>query len=258
MARLPPALLQPFVGLCMLVAAGGAAAEGSFRARCEAARPGLDGGARRPEVSVEAHDSGYRIDNSLSYRALTRIKRTVPGGGYVLGLTRAESRVAISVEGSILADPETGQECLRPQVGVSLSYLPIVVYIGREFEPGTCAYREILAHEMRHLKVYVDYLPKVESKVRATLLRRFDERNAHGPAHLPVYAPRGQALARVQQELDGRWMPFIKTEMARAKALQAGIDSPAEYARLGKLCQGEVQSLIGSTRRSSSRSTTGS
>jgi hypothetical protein len=170
----------------------------------------------------------------------------------VLGLTRAESRVAISVEGTILGDPETGQECLLPQVGISLSYLPIVLYVGREFAPGTCAYREILAHEMRHLKAYVEYLPKVESRVRETLARRFDAR--------PVLAVRGQALASVRQELDARWMPFIKAEMARARALQAGIDSPAEYARLGKLCKGEVQSLIGSTRHavSTSRSTTGS
>jgi hypothetical protein len=259
MARLPPGLRRPLLALCILMAAGEAAADSAFQARCAASRPGPDG-VRLPGVSVEAHDSGYRVDNSLSYRTLTRIKQPVPADGFVLGLTRAESRVAISVEGSILDDPETGQECLLPQVGVKLSYSPIVVYVGREFAPGTCAYREILAHEMRHLKAYVEYLPKVESRVRETLARRFDAR--------PVLAPRGQALASVRQELDGRWMPFIKGEMGKARMLQAGIDSPAEYARLGKLCQGEVQSLIGSTRRSgsapssksssTSRSTTGS
>jgi hypothetical protein len=230
----------------MLAAAGEAAAGSAFQARCEAGQPGLDTGVRRPGVSVDAHVGAYRVDNSLSYRTLTRIKHPAPKGGFVLGLTRAESRVAISVEGAILDDPETGQECLLPQVGVKLSYSPIVVYVGREFAPGTCAYREILAHEMRHLKTYVDYLPKVESRVRETLTRRFNAR--------PVLAARGQALSSVRQELDGRWMPFIKGEMGRAKALQAGIDSPAEYARLGKLCQGEVQSLIRSTRRSTSRS----
>jgi hypothetical protein len=249
MARLPPALPGPLFALCMLMAAGDAAADSAFQARCEAVQLRPEGGAGRTGISVEAHDSGYRVDNSLSYRALTRLKQPAPEGGFVLGLTRAESRVAISVEGSILDDPETGQECLLPQVRISLSYLPIVVYIGREFAPGTCAYREILAHEMRHLKAYVDYLPKVENKVRDTLARRVEARPAH--ARRLVLAPRGQALARVRQELDGLWMPFIKAEMARAGALQAGIDSPDEYARLGKLCQGEVQSLIRSTRRSS-------
>ncbi|MGJ7914296.1 hypothetical protein ACI48D_02295 [Massilia sp. LXY-6] len=235
--------LWPLLGLslplCLLMAAGTAAAT-PLEARCEA---GLDGAGRRPAVRVEAHDAGYRVDNSLSYRALTRIKRE-HAGDVVLGLTRAESRVAISVEGSIAADADSGVECMLPQVAVSLSYLPIVVYVGSEFAPGTCAYREILAHEMRHLKAYVEYLPKVESKVRASLASRFDGR--------PVLAPQGQALARVQAELDGRWMPFIKGEMGKAKALQASIDSPGEYARLSKVCEGEVQSLIGSTRRSRS------
>ncbi|MGZ3272093.1 MAG: hypothetical protein ACXU71_14100 [Croceibacterium sp.] len=243
-----PAPLRPLIApslprwlpLWLLLACGQAAAGTPIQARCEA---GFDGANRRPAVSVEAHDTGYRVDNSLSYRALTRLKRE-RAGEYVLGLTRAESRVAIGVEGSIASDPDSGMECMAPRIAVSLSYLPIVVYVGSEFAPGTCAYREILAHEMRHLKAYVEYLPKVERTVRDALASRFAGR--------PVVAPRGQALSRVQAELDGRWMPFIKREMGRAKALQAGIDSAGEYARLSKVCQGEVQSLIGSTRRSRS------
>jgi hypothetical protein len=237
----------PLLALFLLVATNQAAARTPFQARCEAGQLGLDTDSRQGWLTVESHiesdSGGYRVDNGLSYRTLTRMKQEAPNG-YVLGLTRAESRVAISVEGAIVASPETGEECLLPQVGVSLFYPTIVIYVGSEFAPGTCAYREILAHEMRHLKAYVDYLPKVESRVREILGRRFDARS--------VYAPQGQSLGRVRQELDGRWIPFIKQEMARAKALQAGIDSPGEYARLSKVCQGEVQSLIGSTRRSRS------
>jgi hypothetical protein len=235
--------LAPLLALLLLFAADEAAARTSFQARCEARQLGLDTDSRPTGVNVESHDSGYRVDNRLSYRTLTRMKQEAPNG-YVLGLTRAESRVAVSVEGAIVASPETGEECLLPQVGVRLFYPAIVIYIGSEFVPGSCAYREILAHEMRHLNAYIDYLPKVESRVRETLARRFDAR--------PVYAPQGQSLRRVEQEFNGRWMPFIKQEMAKAKALQAGIDSPGEYARLSKVCQGEVQSLIRSTRRSRS------
>jgi hypothetical protein len=96
---------------------------------------------------------------------------------------------------------------------------------------------------MRHLKAYIDYLPKVESRVREKMEPRFDGR--------PVMAAQGQSLRKVQQELDRTWMPFLKQEMARARARQAGIDSPREYARLSKVCRGEVQSFIRSTRRSS-------
>jgi hypothetical protein len=236
-------LLAPLSALMLLMPADEAAARTPFQARCEARQLGLDTDRRPAGVTIESHDDGYRVDNSLSWRSLTRIKRG-RAGDVVLGLTRAESRVAISLEGLIVSDPDTGEECMLPQIGVSLSYPQIVIYVGSEFAPDSCAYREILAHEMRHLKAYIDYLPKVESRVRETLGRRFDAR--------PVYAPGGQSLTRVQAELDGRWMPFIKREMGKAKALQAGIDSPGEYARLSKVCQGAVQSLIGSTRHTRS------
>lgn len=238
------ALLAPLLSCLMGMAmANPASAATPAAERCESWQAGSHA-SQRTDVKVDVYDNGYRIDNSLPYRTLTRMKRAAADGGFVLGLTRAESRVAVSVEGTIIGDLATGTECLRPLVNVSLSYEPIVIYVGREFEPGTCAYREILAHEMRHLKAYVDYLPKVERRVLDRMAQRFDGR--------PVVAPQGQALRRVQQELDRTWMPFLKREMAAAKARQAGIDSPKEYARLGKVCRGEVQSLIGSTRRSNS------
>jgi hypothetical protein len=225
--------MLPLAPLLVALAPGPAAARTPFQDRCE-------GMALAPSASFTARDSGYRIDNSLSYRSLTDMKRPGVRGGVVLGLTRTESRVAIKVDGKLLTEPDSGMECVAPRIGVTLYYQPIVVYIGREFEPGTCAYREILAHEMRHLKSYLDYLPKVKETVRDRLAGRFDGK--------PLYAREGGGRDLLQREIDRNWMPYIKAEMARVEQLQAAIDSPREYARLSKLCQGEVQSLIRSTR----------
>jgi hypothetical protein len=217
--------------------AGPAAAATPFQQRCVAMAAG-------GSASFASRDSGYRIDNSLSYRSLTEMKRPGVHGGFVLGLTRTESRVAIQVDGALLTEPGSGRECVVPRIAVTLYYQPIVVYIGREFEPDSCAYSEILAHEMRHLKSYLGYLPKVKETVRDKLARRFDGK--------PLYAHEGGARDLLQREIDRNWMPYIKAEMSRVERLQAAIDSPREYARLSKVCRGEVQSLIGSTRRSRS------
>jgi hypothetical protein len=214
-----------------------AAARTDFQARCEDTLGG------RPPV-VAAHDNGYRVDNSLPLRTLTSMKNPAPAGSFVLGLTRAESRVVIGVASEQLIDPDTNTECIAPRIEVSLFYLPIVIYISREFAPGSCAYQEILAHEMRHLKAYLAYLPKVEAEVRVGLTRRFGTR--------PMYAPAGQARGLLEQELDRRWMPYIKNQMIKVEALQVAIDSPQEYARLSKVCAGEVQSLIRSAKRTRS------
>ena len=206
---------------CVAAPAAGAAA--SFQSRCE-------NNAAGSAAVVEAVDNGWSVNNSLSYKALTALKGA--GRGQVLGLTRAESHTAIGLRGKLLQDLRGGQECIAPTVLVKLSYAPIVIYIASEFAPGSCAYDEILAHEMRHLKVYLEHL------VRAALDRRF----AGGAERAkPLYAPAGQARARLDEEMQRRWMPFIKHAMAQAEILQTPIDSPQEYARLSKVCKGEVQ-----------------
>jgi hypothetical protein len=221
------------LALALLLAAPGACARSPFQARCEDA-------AEASSASFSSHDNGWRIDNSLSYRTLTSMKRPRVRDGYVLGLTRTESHVTIKVDGAMIDDPDSNTECVMPRIDVTLYYQPIVVYIGHEFAPDSCAYKEILAHEMRHLKSYLDYLPIVEDRVRAKLGERYVGR--------PLYGRAGQARALLQGEIDRNWLPYIRDEMARVERMQTLIDSPEEYARLSKVCQGEVQSLIGSTR----------
>lgn len=208
-----------------------------FQARCE--------DTIGESVSVlSSNQQGYRIDNTRSFHDLTRLKGRVRPGSWVLGLTHTDARISIKVGGRILADQVSGYECVAPRVEVMLDYQPIVVYVSREFPPASCAYREVLAHEMRHLATYQAFLPQAESRLRATLAARFGGK--------PLYAPVGQARALLQREVDRNWMPYIKREMARVEVLQAAIDTPQEYARLGKVCAGEVQSLLVPARRSRS------
>jgi hypothetical protein len=225
---------MPLLLLGLLCSASAWSARSQFQARCED-----DIGAT--STTLTARQNGYTVNNALSYKALTRMKGEDPRSSYVLGLTKAETRMTIGLDGPILGDAQSGRECIAPHVAVSLSYVPITIYVGSEFSPGSCAYQEILAHEMRHLKTYLDHMPKVESLVRAALDKRFVAK--------PIYAPAGQAKAILTKEIDGGWMPYIKTEMGKVELLQAAIDTPQEYARLSKVCKGEVQSLIGPAKR---------
>ena len=193
---------------------------------------------------LSARGQGFRVDNTRSYYDLTRLKGSVQRGSVVLGLTHTEARVSIKVGGRMLVDEASGHECVAPRIDVNLFYAPIVVYVSREFPPGSCSYQEVLAHEMRHLRAYQDFLPKAEAIVRARLAARF--------AGKPLYAPIGQARSLLQREVDRSWMPYIKRELAKVEVLQAAIDTPQEYARLGKVCAGEVQSLLRQASRSRS------
>ena len=227
-----PVLLALLAG--MLCSTSAWSARSQLQASCEARSGG--------EVfTLTARDAGYTVNNTLSYKTLTRLKGQDVARGYVLGLTRTESRIEIGLSAQILTDTQGARECIVPHIDVTLSYVPIIIYVGSEFPPQSCAYQEILAHEMRHLNAYLSHLPKVESLVRAALKRRFAER--------PIYAPVGQGKAMLERELDAGWMPYIKKEIGKVEQIQASIDSTQEYKRLSKVCEGEVQLLIGSPKR---------
>jgi len=225
--------MKPWLALALLLGAATAQARTPFQVRCE------DTISKTVSV-LSSQQNGYRIDTSRSWRTLSQMKAGSRGSA-VLGLTRTESRVSIAVGGPMLVDKVSGYECVAPRIDVDVHYLPIILYIGSEIPVDSCTYREVLAHELRHLKAYQEHLPKVEVKVRAALAKRFGT--------TPLYAPGGQARRLLQREIDTQWMPYIKAEMAQVELVQQRIDSPQEYARLGKVCRGEVQSLIGPARK---------
>ena len=190
---------------------------------------------------VTSRQNGYKVDNSRSFRILSAMHGPANVDAFVLGLTKTESRMEVGMTGQIMQDPMSTTECVAPKIDVSLFYNPIIIYVGSEFSPGTCAYEEILAHEMRHLNTYLDHLPKVERTVRMAFVKRFGNQ--------PLYAEEGTAMASLKREIDTGWMPYIKSELVKVEKDQAAIDTADEYARLSRVCKGEVQSLIGPANR---------
>jgi NADH:ubiquinone oxidoreductase subunit F (NADH-binding) len=77
--------------------------------------------------------------------------------------------------------------------------------------------------------------------VRTALDKRFGDK--------PLYAPEGTANAALANEIDNGWLPYIKAEMSKVEVQQAAIDSPQEYARLGKACNGEIQNILRASRQ---------
>jgi hypothetical protein len=206
------------------------AARTPFQARCEDT-------IARPTTELVARQAGYVVDNTKSFHQLTGLKGPGTRRGFVLGLTRTESHVTIDATGSILHDRDSSYECISPHILVNLWYSSITVYISREFGPGTCPYREVLIHEMRHVRLYTGHMEQVARTVRAALAARFGDK--------PMYAPRGQSNAMLGREIDVRWIPYIKAELAKVEPVHESIDSAEEYARLSKVCEGAVQSIIG-------------
>lgn len=230
--------MKHWLAFAMLLAAfGGAQAAAQrtpFQIRCE--------DTITKSVSVlKAQQEGYTVNNQLPYRALTTRTGSSNRGMQTLGLTVTQGMHKALVGGPILQDPASGYECIAPKVDIQLYYAPVRIYVGNEFAPGTCAYQEILTHEMRHLKAHMDNLARVQKVVGDALNKRF--------AGQPMYAPSGTAMSALQHEISSTWFNFIRDEFEKGKADQEKIDSPEEYARLGKACNGEIAQILARRRK---------
>lgn len=191
-----------------------------------------------PSVVVKRLQEPVSYNTTLDYPSLNVLasseERPV---NRVLGLTRGNARVSFDVRTSSLADRSGRWECASPQIVVSYGFSPLTVYVAREFAKGSCAYNEILAHELRHVKTYQDHLLAIEHEISAALTRRF----ATGA---PWRGPVGQTFAQLEREMNERWLPYIKREIERVESAQALIDTPEEYSRVSDSCNGDIQRLI--------------
>nr|WP_315391931.1 hypothetical protein [uncultured Duganella sp.] len=228
------ALVGLVCALASLASAASAAERTPFQIRCE------DTISKTISV-LSTKSNGFTINNQLPYRALTLKTGSIDGRSETLGLTVTRAQYAANMGGPILQDKVSGYECVAPRVEIKLNYSPVLIYVGNEFTPGSCAYNTILEHEQRHLNAYMDNLARVEKVVRDALNRRFEGK--------PLYAPSGTAQSALQHEINSQWMPFISDEFDKGKAEQAKIDTPQEYARLAASCNGEIRDIVNRKRK---------
>jgi hypothetical protein len=227
---LRPALVAALLMITVLPRDAAAAAT-VFEQRCES--------EILPIISVQSRHPGFKVHNTVSARVLNTRGASSYAGQAMLGMTASSTRAEIDIDGPGFADPASDRECIAPRITVELSYQPLDVYVAREFHPASCAYREVISHEMQHVKVYLDNLPRIEQRVRDELMVRYGGR--------PLYAPRNKALATLYEQIDNWLRPLMQAEVARVEVQQRALDTGDENERLSHLCQGEVATLMGST-----------
>jgi hypothetical protein len=191
-----------------------------------------------PAVSVQLMENKVGFNTEFGYRSLTSIGGDkVRPGSQVLGLTRANAVARFNLNMPAYRDAGQRYECASPQITLTLGFNQITVYVGKEFPKGSCAYKEILAHEMRHVKAYQAHLASVQKEVQGGISNRF----ATGSVWRGAV---GASYARVLQELDERWLPYVNREIGKVEEPQALIDTPEEYERLQNACNGEVRKVL--------------
>lgn len=191
-----------------------------------------------PSVTVRQIAAPVTVNPDHDYRTISLLStQEYRTNQRVLGLTRGTARVVFEIRAPAVVDRSRQWECVSPQITMSYGFSPMTVYVAREFSPAGCAYREILQHEQRHVKTYLDHVAALAPELTEALQRRF----ATGA---PTRAPVGQTRVVLERELQERWLPFVQREMERVRSSQALIDTPEEYRRVSESCGGEILRIV--------------
>lgn len=188
----------------------------------------------KPSVTIKQLETPLALNTTYSYRSLTNLgSAQARPGQQVLGLTRGNATVRFTSNTPAIVDASQRWECASPQIVLTYGFSPMTVYVAREFPPGSCAHKEIHEHEMRHVQAYRTHQAELEKTLADTLNARF----ATGA---PWRGPAGQSMARLQDELNERWLPYVQRELRKVDTAQALIDTSEEYERVANACDGEI------------------
>lgn len=194
-------------------------------------------------VEVTLLESALQTDFRRSYRALKGMThRYADHDLAILGLTYGQAVARTRVAARSVHD-RTGQwECSTVQIAVQIGYQPLTVYVGREFPQGTCGFKEIYGHEMRHAETYRNHARAIVPEIEETLRERFASTE-------PMRGAAGETLERLRRELEDRWVPYIRRKLEQVEAAQRAIDTREEYERVAASCGGEIRRTLGNAKR---------
>ena len=151
-----------------------------------------------------------------------------------LGLTRYEPTIGLSLPIVGIALPSKLVCAHVEKVDIDISYGQVTVFVANEIPQGSCGFREIMAHEQKHIdvnrQVLNEYAPRIKASVKNYIQSRgvFREQTAE------------YAESVLNQDLNN----LIHTELAAMAAensrRQMLVDSHDEYLRITNSCNGEI------------------
>ncbi len=195
-------------------------------------------------VTLDMQVAPLRTDYSQSIRQLAQKpgRRPVAGrtaNAHTLGLAAIQYNQQWQVN-VVTASLGQGRYCGAAQVlTVSFGYDERTVYVARELPKGSCIHAEVLAHEMRHVAVdeqlLREYVPVLKRRLEEVAARA---RTVQGRSER-------QVMSAIEQPIKAAMRQLMEEFGRERNARQARVDTPAEYERIGRSCDGEINRYIG-------------
>ena len=183
------------------------------------------------KVKVEMHFPDPPINHSLSADQLSR--KTLHGGGsQVLGLMQPDLNISTQNRYGTIKIGNTLCFWVE-EIQVRMIYKAVEVFIARDYKPGSCEYRAVLAHEQSHVRVAREnlnrYAPEARRALTSLLIPTPDR---------PVEIDRPEAADKALKRLYNKILdPVYKRMLSELQAKQAALDTPQSYAKVMRRCR---------------------
>lgn len=190
------------------------------------------------EFDVVVQGSQPEGNYTLSYKELTQRSAPANGAALTLGLTEGKFAYQASFGYTGLTIGNSG--CVRPRIKITITLAPHILYVGREFRPGTCEFQHIYNHEARHVMANHQHLTEVARRLKAEMYQYL--------GNVIYYGPPQQSIDKITQQVREVWMPRAREWQDLVKHSHALIDTPEEYARNSSACDGAITRILRATR----------
>src|SRR5579862_5351457 len=184
-------------------------------------------------INVRVVEPKITYHHDIDLFGLPKLERSAerpPPGWTMLGLTKISDTLRTEFQLASVALPD-GRVCVwLARVDARLGDPIMNIYVASEYEPGSCEYETILAHENTHVRFNLetlrDWMPSIRAALVESARRRF-------PAIYPG-APNEAALR--ERLLENLYSVFdlMNDDMRRRNAT---IDTPENYRRENAKCR---------------------
>lgn len=191
-----------------------------------------DCAARPFRIKVNVILPRETIDRSQDSISLSTMLSDSSMPGYVTqGLTRVDYTASYTSE-YLSQQRMDGSWCSTVNnVTVDFGFLaPPKIYIASALPQGSCTYNEVMKHEYQHLSIARDTLEAGRKWIAKALKEELSRGGAVGPTS-------EAANAQIERRINGMVNKITGGLYAAAKVKNLALDTPENYARLGKLCR---------------------
>lgn len=207
---------------------------------------------RAPVVTILPTTDPVRYDNANSIEALSHMKTNTisPYGKHVeqlmFGLHSGQIRISAKTRlgTQVYGDGPGALGCMYyDSIEIRINLSP-VIYIVKEFPPGSCAYEAVAEHEKKHARVDRWIANKYAKRIGAAVQDAVNEAGALGPwPKSDMKTVQNRMIGYVRSTVESLEL-LMTEEQAR---LQQKVDSMAEYENvssvLHKTCKINTNSL---------------